>query len=72
METHLPKAVIPRHNGCRSEACPFLLVGYAQVALTTLAGVPEPQRQAVKKHIMFVGLDVHKDSISIALAIDIV
>jgi transposase len=43
-------------------------VGYAIEKKKYYGTEPQPRRQVMKKHITFVGLDVHKNSINIALA----
>jgi transposase len=43
-------------------------VGYAVETKKHYGSEPQPRRQVMKKHITFVGLDVHKNSINVALA----
>ena len=43
-------------------------VGYAVEKKKHYDSEPQPRRQVMKKHITFVGLDVHKNSIHVALA----
>lgn len=45
-------------------------VGYAAGVLATLAQSHKLGRQALRKSIMYVGMDVHKESIEIAIAED--
>jgi hypothetical protein len=51
-----------------SRACLLKDVGYAADVLTTVAQSHNLRRQAVRESIMYVGLDVHKESIEIATA----
>lgn len=43
-------------------------MGYAVEKKKYYGTEPQPRRQVMKKHITFIGLDVHKNSISVALA----
>jgi hypothetical protein len=47
---------------------PLANVGYVGFFVRNLNTEPKPRRQVMKKFSMFVGLDIHKTSIEIAIA----
>jgi hypothetical protein len=43
-------------------------VGYVRSPFTNPNTEPKPRRQVMKEHSTFIGMDVHKNSIDIAIA----